>query len=168
MFSPVSNSLRTTVISVARSSRLIEAVDHPVGFEGDAELEVLVGGGHASRSSWCGRSQVVPLKLAPVVLQRLGDLRVGGRALEDHVLEQVGHAGFAVALVPRADEHGQVDGDLGRERIGEEQHAQAVVEPVFGDPLDRRDVPRYRATAFAALLRCRSLMLPGSASSNEE
>ena len=73
-------------------------------------------------------------------MQRLGNLRVRRRALEDHVLEQVGHAGFAVAFVPRADEDGQVDGDRGPRRVGKEQHLQAVVEPVLGDALDRLDL----------------------------
>ena len=48
------------------------------------------------------------VELRAVLLQCLGDVRVRRRALEDHVFEQVRHARFAVALVPRADEHGQV------------------------------------------------------------
>ena len=63
----------------------------------------------------------MPLNWAPRSFMRRG-CRVGGRPLEDHVLEQVGHAGLAVALVPRADEDGQVDGDLGAGRVGKEQH----------------------------------------------
>ena len=62
------------------------------------------------------------------------------RSLEDHVLQQVGHARLAVALMPRADQDRQVDGDLGPRRVGEEQHLQPVVQPVLGDSLDRGDL----------------------------
>ena len=87
---------------------------------------------------------VVPLKLAPVVAQRLGHVAEGGRALEDHVFEQVGHAGLAVAFVARADQDGHVDGDRRPRRLGEQQHAGAVGEPVFGDAFDRGDLLRLR------------------------
>ncbi len=60
-------------------------------------------------------------------------------ALEQHVLEQVRHAGLAVALVARADEVGDVDRDRRLGGIGEEQHAQAVGEQVFGDAFDGGD-----------------------------
>ena len=80
------------------------------------------------------------VELGPALLHGPGDVGVGGRALEDHVLEQVGHAGLAVALVPRADQDGQVDRDLGTGRVGEQEHAQAVIEPVLGDPLHARDL----------------------------
>ena len=46
LFSPCSNSLRTTVISETQVLALDEAVDEAIGFEPDAELEVLVGGRH--------------------------------------------------------------------------------------------------------------------------
>ena len=69
---------------------------------------------------------------------------MGGSALEDHVLEEVGHAGFAVAFVPRADQDGQVDGDLGSGRVGEQEDTEAVFEPIFRDSLDRCDLPRRR------------------------
>ena len=65
---------------------------------------------------------------------------MGGRALEDHVLEKVGHARLAVALVPRAHEDGQVDRHLGAGRIGEQEHAQAVFQAVLRDSLDRGDL----------------------------
>ena len=41
-----------------------------------------------------------------------------GRSLEHHVLEQVGHARLTIALMARAHEDGQVDGDLGRDASG--------------------------------------------------
>ena len=65
-----------------------------------------------------------------------------GRALEDHVLEQVRHARLAVAFLPRADQHGHVHGHFGLRVVGKEQHAQAVVELVFGDAFDRGDFLR--------------------------
>ena len=43
------------------------------------------------------------------------------RPLEDHVLQQVGHAGLAVAFVPRTDQHGQVDRDGRLRRVGIQQ-----------------------------------------------
>ena len=72
-------------------------------------------------------------------MQLLRDVRVLRRALEDHVLEQVGHARLAVALVAGANEVGDVDGDRRLRRVREEQHAQAVRQPVFGDAFDRCD-----------------------------
>ena len=120
---------------------LDRAVDHAVGLELDGELEVLVAGRQ-------GLEVVGPIdpgravELGPALLHGPGDVGVGGRPLEDHVLQQVGHAGLAVALVPRADQDRQVDGDLGAGRIGEQEHAQAVIQPVLGDPLDRGDLSR--------------------------
>ena len=58
------------------------------------------------------------VELGAALLHRPGDVGVGGRSLEDHVLEQVGHAGLAVALMPRADQDRQVDRDLGRDGSG--------------------------------------------------
>ena len=98
-------------------------------------------------------TQVVPLNSAPWSLRALGTSGWVGRALEDHVLEQVGHAGLAVAFVARADEDGQVDGDVGRRGIGEEQNAQAVVEAVFGDTFDGGDL--FQRWGFLRLRRSR-------------
>ena len=117
------------------------AIDHAVGLETDGELEVLIAGGQ-------GLEVVGPVhvgravELGPALLHGPGDVRVGRRPLEDHVLQQVGHAGLAVALVPRADQDGQVDGHLGTRRVGEQEDAQAVVQPVLGDPFHRRDLRR--------------------------
>ncbi len=63
------------------------------------------------------------------------------RALEDHVLEQVSHAGLAVGLVARAYEVRHVHCDRLLRGIGEEKHMEAVRELVLrdafggGDPL---------------------------------
>jgi hypothetical protein len=70
-------------------------------------------------------------------LAELGhDVALRRRALEEHVLEQVRHAGLAVVLHPRADEVSDVDRGFGLRRVGEEQDPQAVVEPVLRDALD--------------------------------
>src|SRR5581483_428763 len=71
--------------------------------------------------------------------QHLGAL---GRALEHQVLEQVRHAGLAVAFVARADEVGDVHRQRRLGRVGEEQHAQAVRQRVLGDAIDGDDLGR--------------------------
>ena len=76
------------------------------------------------------------VELRAVVLQGLGDVRMRRRALEDHVFEQMRHARLAVAFVPRADEHGEIDRHLRLRVVRKEQHAQAVVELIFGDAFD--------------------------------
>ena len=76
--------------------------------------------------------------LGAVVGQFLLDVAVAGRADEVQVLEQVRHAGFAVALEPRADQVGHVDRDLRVRRIGKQQDAQAVGIGVFGDAAQGR------------------------------
>ena len=62
------------------------------------------------------------------------DLPAVGRLDEVHVLQQVRHAGLAVAFVPRAHQVGHVDRDLRLGRIGVQQHLQAVREVVLRDP----------------------------------
>ena len=52
---------------------------------------------------------------------------------EIHVLQQVRHAGLAVAFVTGAHQVGDVDGHLGVGLVGIEQHAQPVGERVFRD-----------------------------------
>src|SRR5450830_1104195 len=65
--------------------------------------------------------------------QLLRDVRVLVRALEDHVLEQVSHAGLAIGLVARAHEVRHVYGDRLLRGIGEEKHMEAVRELVLRD-----------------------------------
>ena len=48
-----------------------------------------------------------------MVLERLGNMRMIRRPFEHHVLKQVRHAGFAVTLLSRADQHGHVNSHLG-------------------------------------------------------
>ena len=52
---------------------------------------------------------------------------------EIHVLEEMGHAGFAVAFVAGADHVDHVDGDFGVGAVGDEEDAEAVGVSVFGD-----------------------------------
>ncbi len=61
-------------------------------------------------------------------------------ALEHHVLQQMRHAGFAIALKARADHIGDVDGYGGLGVIGEQQHLEAVGEAILGDAFDRGDL----------------------------
>ena len=56
LFSPVSNSLRTTVISLSRSFLRDARIHHAVGFEVERPVEVLVASRRTSRSSSCGRT----------------------------------------------------------------------------------------------------------------
>ncbi len=114
------------------------AVHHAVGFQPDGELQVL----------WrCGQGLIVigavhpgrAVVLCPALGEDFGNLGMRGRALEDHVLQEMGHARFAITFVPRADEHRQVDRN---ERFGivrEQQHPEAVFKLVFGNSLNRGD-----------------------------
>src|SRR5581483_3397494 len=104
----------------------------------DGELKVCVTGGK--------RLEIVDaiarraaIKLGAVVLQFLGDFRVARRALEDHVLEQMRHAGFAVTFLPRTDQHGKIYRDLGLRVVRKEQDAEAIIELVFADAFDSGD-----------------------------
>ena len=56
--------------------------------------------------------------------------------LEKQVLQQVGHAGFTIALVARADQISHVDCDGIHRRIGQKQKAKTVGQPVLGDTLE--------------------------------
>ena len=111
-----------------------ETVHQPVGFERNGEFQVFVRGGkgleivHAVHRG-------APIKLRAVILQGLGHVGIPGRAFEDHMLEQVRHAGLSVTFVARTDQHGEVDGDLRLGVVREEQRAKTVVELVFGDAL---------------------------------
>ncbi len=118
-----------------------EAVDEPVALQMDGELEVLVGGGE--RLEVVGAVDVGgAVEAGPMVAQRLRHLRERRRPLEDQVLEEVGHARLAVALVPRADEDRHVDGDRGAGGIGKEHQPGAVGEAVLAHPLDGGDLLR--------------------------
>jgi hypothetical protein len=56
------------------------------------------------------------------------------------VFEQMRHSRFAIALVSRAHEYGQVHGDTRFGGVGKEQDAETIVEAVFGDAFDCHDL----------------------------
>ena len=120
-----------------------EGMDHAVRFHLERPLQV-----HVARLQ---RFEIVraveprrSIGSRAVRGQLLVDLGVVRRALEEHVLEQVRHARLAVVLVARADLVGEVDRDRGLRRVGKEQHAQTVSEPVLGDAFDRCDLDGSR------------------------
>src|SRR5262249_39259105 len=89
---------------------LDKAVDQAVSLELDAEFEILIGGGHSfvvvRTIHPSGAVEAIP---SAVVAQGLRDIGKGWRALEHHVLEQVGHTGFTITLMTRTDEYGAID-----------------------------------------------------------
>ncbi len=128
------------------------AVQHPVRLQVQGLLQVLLGGGE-------GHIVVGAVEVGGAVgiaAQLVEDLPgVGPRlgALEEHVLQQVGHARLAVVLLPAAHQVGDVGGDGGLAGVGIEQHPQAVGQAVLGDALHGRDpdgggqrqsLPRFR------------------------
>jgi hypothetical protein len=125
-------------------------VDHPVGFEVERPVEVLVG-----------RRERLEVVRAVVIGRAIGARAVSGqlvrnvgmlrRPLEHHVLEQVRHPRFAVPFVPRADEVRDVDRRVVFRRIGEQQHVQPVGELVLGDPFDRSHLRRLGLGASGGL-----------------
>ena len=58
-----------------------------------------------------------------------------GRAVEHHVLDEMGHPGDAGPLVPRADAEERIKGDVGDAVVFEKQDFQAVVQIVDLDVL---------------------------------
>ena len=86
------------------------AVDEGIRGQLDAELQAFIVAGHR----FIVISPVQPggaigRLVGAVLLKHLVDVWMGRRPLEAHVLQQVSHAGFAVALVPRANQHRHVD-----------------------------------------------------------
>ena len=88
-----------------------------------------------------------------VALKLVLDVRVLRRAPEQHVLEQVRHAGFAVAFVARAHQVGDVHRNRVLRGVGEEQHLEPVGKPVLGDAFDRGDFSDRRGSRRSS--RCR-------------
>src|SRR4051794_5694292 len=68
------------------------------------------------------------------------DVAPGPGLLEEHVFQQVRHAGLPIALVTRADEVGHVDRYLRLRLVGKQKDAKAVRQGIFGDSLDRSDL----------------------------
>ena len=137
LFSPRSNSLRTTVISVSSSAFSIRMLTMRSASSPNAHRRFVVAGGHGLEI--VGAVVVrgaVPLRA--VVGQFLLDVAVVGRADEVHMLEQMRHAGLAVSFKARADQVRHVDRDFRVRRIGEQQDAQAVGIVVFGEAAEAR------------------------------
>ena len=112
------------------------AVDHRIGLPAQVPAQVVVVGREAG-----GVVGAVEPGAAvggePALLEVGPCLGVLGRALEQQVLEQVGHAGLAVVLVPGPHAVGQVHRGRRLGIVGHQQHLQAILEPVFGDALHR-------------------------------
>jgi len=64
--------------------------------------------------------------------------RVG--AFVKHVLQQVSHAGFAVAFEAGADHVSNVDRHGGLGGIGKQDDVEPVIELILGDAFDRSDL----------------------------
>ena len=112
------------------------AVDHRIGQPAQVPAQVVVVGREAG--GVVGAVEAGAAVGGQAALGELGPhLGVLGRALEQHVLQQVRHAGLADVLVARADAVGQVDGGGGLGVVGYQQDLQAVGQPVFVDALDR-------------------------------
>ena len=113
-------------------------VQHPVGFDAERPVEILFR--RAERLEIIGavvRRGAVEAHATPG--EFLLQPGIGGRALEQHVLEQVGHALFAIALVARPDQVGDVDHHRIDRAVGNQQDLQPVVQPVFGHALHTGD-----------------------------
>lgn len=124
-----------------------QAVDQPVGFKPDRELEIAVAGGQGfeiARAIDAGR-RVEP---RPASTERIGNSGMRRRSFEQHVLQQMRQASLAGTFVPRADQHRHVHGDGRFRSVGVQQYPQPVVEPILGDSGDRGDL----------LCRCRSVV----------
>jgi hypothetical protein len=112
-----------------------ERVDHPVGLHPERPLEVVAA--RRKRLEVVGAVVGGGAVVAPAAARELLlDVGMALGALEQEVLEQVRHAFLAVAFVARADEVHDVHGDGVDPRVGQQQHAQAIGEPVLAHAFD--------------------------------
>ena len=112
-----------------------EGIDHPVGFEVERPDQVVV----VRREGLEVVGAVEPsraIREGTAFGQFGGNVRMVGRPLEQQMLEEVGHARLAVALVARPHEVCDVHRDLLLALVREQQEAQAVGKPVLRDALD--------------------------------
>ena len=65
-------------------------------------------------------------------------------ALEEHVFQKMGHAGFAVAFVASTDQNGHIDGNGRGRRIGKQKESNAVGQTIFRDTFNGDDLLRLR------------------------
>ena len=109
-----------------------ERVHHAIRLEVERPAKILVRGRE--------RLEVVraiepggTVRTRAVLGQLLRDVAMAGRPLEHQMLEQVRHAGFAVALMAGADLICHVDRDRLLRLIRKEQDLKAVGQPVLSD-----------------------------------
>ena len=123
-------------------------VHHAVGFQFERPAQVLIG-----RADGFEVIGAVPRRRAVHLRAVVGQflLDVGARlGLAEHqVLQQVRHAGFAVAFLARTHQVGDVHRDLGLGGVRKQQHVQAVRIGVLGDAFDRRHLLHARRQRLA-------------------
>ena len=111
-----------------------ERIDHPVGFQFQRPAQVVLAGREGlevvGAIEPCGA-----VGEGAAFGQFVVDVGVVRGAFEDEVLQQVRHAGFAVAFVPGAHQIGDVHGDLLLALVRKEQDAQTVRQLVFRNTL---------------------------------
>ena len=118
------------------------AVDHAVGFELECELKVVL----VARQCFVIVRSIEPggtVEVGSAIFERLRHVGVCRRPFEKHVLQQVSHAGFAIAFVPRTDKIGHVDGDGRLGTVGKQQDSHAVVEFKLSDAFNRGYQPGF-------------------------
>ena len=116
-----------------------EAVQHRVGLPAQVPAQRVFVGREAGVvvGAVVGRGA---LRAHAALVELIPQVAGGGGAFENQVLQQVRHAGFAIAFVARADPVGDVDGGRGLAVVGHQEHLQAVLQAVLGDALDAGDL----------------------------
>ena len=108
-----------------------EEVSHAVRLERQRQVHLVGGDIDVVRGHVLARERIV---LAAVLLDEAGELSlaVGRRALEHHVLEEVGQPGRAGPLVARPDAVPDLDGDDRAPVVLQHEHPQAIVQGGLG------------------------------------
>ena len=101
-------------------------VDHAVRLKLERPTQIVVTGVESLEvHGLVVRSGAVEIAGA-AVCELLEKLAAGRGCFEDHVFQQVSHAGFTIPLVARADHVDHVHGDFRLGIVREQQHMQAV------------------------------------------
>ncbi len=114
-------------------------VNHPIRFQAQRPVDVVVGG---------SKGLVVISAIDPGGAVGFGaaGAHLGGyvwmvlAAFEQQVLKQMRHAGFAIIFVLGADFVSDINGSGFFARIGKQQHRQPVLQPVFSNAFNLRDL----------------------------